>query len=275
MLYQLIRSILKLERLDTYPSKWAFIGEFLGIFISVIIYYFTAKAFAPNLNSNMNFYKMDYFSFVLIGELSLALPIYLMTNPAIRLRYFVNQRVLTTLLSYPISLLKIIILWVKSGAIAELTRVALHIFIALFFFDLSISLKGFLFSIAILIFTLPTFLGLGLIAASISMILGRGSNVINYLSTVSLFFAGAYFPVEVFPTFIQRFASTLSPFNSTLYLIRNSYLNDFNIFNTSHLSIIASLLIWNFLALTIGITLIRFAETSLIKKGTPLLFTRT
>lgn len=265
----LIRKILQLERLNLYPKYWAYLGELFGILMTLVIYHFTAKAFAPNLENRLQFYGMDYFSFVLIGELGMSIPAYLFSNPAIRLKELSSNGALTALMTYPWSLRQILFHWVSAGALVEIARIFTNILLAFLIFDFVLPIHGYLYSAFFILYSAVAFIGLGFLGAAIGLFLGRGGGVLNYISTLSLFLAGAYFPIEVFPSYVKDIGTYISPFNPLMLLIRQS----FSAVSFDIPSILA-LTFWNILGLALGVISLQLAETQMRRKGNPLLFTR-
>ena len=263
--YKVLRAVLHLEKLNNYPSWVALIGELLGIILSVTIYYYTAMAFSPIMKGDLNFYGTDYFSYVLIGEMGLMIPAYLFANPSSRLKNFISEKKLSSLLSYPIDLHELLTYWINAGILLEVLRVLLHFLIAILFFKLNLDIKGFILMFLIIVISYPIFLGLGLIGAAIIMFFGRGDSILNYITTISLFLAGAYFPTEVFPPIIQKIGHYISPFNSVLIAMRKAFNNEL------FLNDFYPLIIWILIAYPIGIYLLKYAQNKFFERGSEII----
>ena len=64
---------------DYYLSPVSYLIEFFSIFIGVAVYWYTAQAFKPNASVFLP--NQDFFSYVLIGELSLMIPMGMLIGP--------------------------------------------------------------------------------------------------------------------------------------------------------------------------------------------------
>ena len=173
-------------------------------------------AFAGSVNEFLTLYKTSYFSYIVLGEILLSLPLYYIDAPLRQVKYCMHTGVFQTFMSLPISKLRACFLMSHFGILRVLLRVVLTFIIASLFFGLKIPTAAF-FSILIYIVTiLPFCFGLGLIILTIFLITGRGQAALGYISTMIAFFSGALFPISVLPQWLTNYV--LPYFPITRYL---------------------------------------------------------
>lgn len=220
MLIRLLLIIFKVDFESFYTKKVAFIFHFLSTFISLLIYYYTSKAFSSNIGGPLAHYKMDYFSYILYGELSLMTLGGLISFSVQRLKILQIKGVLEQIDFTKTSLLKFICQTSIMSLPRELFIFMTYLIVAIFFFNFQISPISILGILILQLIILPAFLGIIILAIGALIRFGRGTALVGYLVTFSSFFAGAYFPIEVFPNVIQKYSLFLSPFNTLLITIR-------------------------------------------------------
>ncbi len=201
-----------MEIKDNYPSFWSVLGMAVGVFVSLYVYWFTSKAFSPVIGSLVDSPSLDYFTFVLTGELILMLPLLIIEAPVQVIKQSVSQGSLETLLLLPGSHQRPLLMWVISRLPSEIFRLIFTLGLAAILFPLNFSFWHFLQAMFIAIISLPLFLGFGLFAASIYVIFGRGERALLLFSNLASIFSGLYFPVNVLPNGLQTIIRGLSPF---------------------------------------------------------------
>lgn len=217
---QLFRiSVLK-EYRNKYPSKWTWLGQIISEMALLFVYWYTAKAFVPNLEVFKT--PTNYFSFIVIGEMTLFLPALFMTAFARILRAEVQQGTLEPSFFTKSSLS---ISWLAQAfaiAFVESFRLIFVLLLALFFFEFKmLSASSFLKITLLQLLAMPVFAGIGLITASIVMAFGRGERLLPMLTTAMTVLAGAYFPTQVLPGALAQVLGILSPMNILLDASRN------------------------------------------------------
>lgn len=266
-----LQKLIRLELKNTYPKLSIGLIELTGLLFSLSLYYFTSQAFVPKQSAELNFYGMNYFSFVIIGELSLSLPCFFLSHPALKLNELVVTQILFNLWSYPKQLWKILSNFTLASSSLEFFRILVNFVLALVLFDLSLEIYQIFIILTLVLLCTPIFIGLGLISSALSIYLKKRGGVTAQLMTLSLFLAGAYFPLGVLPVFVKDLCLWLSPFNPLMQLIRETVSGQYS---DDLVLIMSSLTVWFILAPTVGIVLMNFAERHLKRTGDPLLFTR-
>lgn len=216
-------SILK-ECRNKYPTKFSWLGQFVSELIMLTIYWYTAKAFLPNLQFLNG--SVDYFSFIVIGESVLFIPSILMTAFVRIFRAEVHQGTFEpTLLSIG-SLPKSWLIQALALVFVESFRLVIVFLLAIALFNLSLSTFAIISSAILLqILAFPFFAGLGLLGASLMIVFGRGDRILALLTTGMTVLAGAYFPANVLPQNLQGVLNKISPMtillDSTRQLIQD------------------------------------------------------
>jgi ABC-2 type transport system permease protein len=217
-LLNLFGMILFREFRHNYPGAWSIAAQIVKLLLMLVGYWFTAKAFAPSFVQFRG--AEDYFSFVVIGECVLAIPVAVMAGIAASLKNLSGEGTLDSVLVLPHSHQKTLFLFGLAPALVELCWTSLYLVAAVLIFGLSVPLEGLLSVIFLQIVSLPVFVGLGFLSASILLWLGRGEGVIDAFLRAAVVFAGVFFPVSVMPDFLSRTLLVLSPFNMLLNFSR-------------------------------------------------------
>lgn len=242
-------SILK-EYRNKYPTPFSWLGQIISELIMLTIYWYTAKAFLPNLQ----FLKggVDYFSYIVIGESVLFIPSLLMTVFVRIFRSEVHQGTFEPTLLSAASLPKSWLIQALALVIVEGFRLVIVFLLAIGLFNLSISSFSIISSAILLqILAFPFFAGFGLFGASLMIVFGRGDRILALLTTGMTVLAGAYFPANVLPLRLHGLLHQISPMtkllDSTRQLIQGEASSDLLI--QSGLFLILSSLILSILGL--------------------------
>ncbi len=203
--------------------KLSFILSFFSIFTSVTTFYFIARVFDKGSNPYLDSYGGQYFPFVLIGiAFSDFLFMGLKTfSSAIR-----NEQLTGTLgaiLITPTKLSNILVgtsIWDFGFASF---RVFVYLLLGVGIFGVSINLSGLAAALVILLLTVVSFSGLGIIAGSFIMVFKKGDPVTWAFSGISALLGGVYYPVAVLPDYLQKL-SRLLPITYSLRAMRMALL---------------------------------------------------
>lgn len=204
--------------------RFAFFLRFLGIFFSVATFFFIAKLFGSSVSSHLEAYNGDYFAFVLIG---IAFSGFLSTGLstfATSIRSAQAEGTLEAMLVTPTRLATIVLsssLW--SFFFTSLT-VLVYLAFGVLVFGAQVTATGILPALLVLLLTIVTFSGLGIVSASFIMVLKRGDPVSWIFGSVSSLMGGTYFPVTVLPAWLQKF-SYLFPIFYSLRAMRLALLS--------------------------------------------------
>lgn len=244
MLVKLIIKLFKINIKNNFYSPYIVLVEIFSILISLTIYWYTSKAFNLKLTDSISKYGHDYFHYLLLGEIFLSIPLTLLSGFIKKTKMLIIEGTFETFISMPVNLLKPLILLNLSDLLIEIFQIFLTLVLAYLLFGFEIPFINILQAISIIIFTLPIFVAIGIVATSVLLIFGRGDNFIGYISTLAAFGSGAFFPIDVFPEIFQKLVTTLSPYTIFLQLIRNISNHGFSNIGWNSLQV---LILWNLL----------------------------
>lgn len=215
-----IYGLVKLDLRDTYPNSFMLVSEVLATFLTLMIYHYTSQAFVPKVSSSLLKLGGDYFSYLVIGDLFLKLPQTLFYNTTRKFRQALMNGAFENMYLFGRTPAQICRTFSLMGIPREIMGAALTLIVAILFFDLQISWRGFSIALGLQVLGLGAFLGLGMYGCSLILFLGKGEGMIQYLSTLGMILAGIYFPIDVLPEFFANNALYLSPFGTLLISTR-------------------------------------------------------
>lgn len=261
MLSSVIAHFFKLLFKEYYRGKLVILIELISITTSLIIYFYTSKAFANSFENQLNIMGMDYFSFMVIGDLILTLPFYLFEGSIHAIKRAKIEGTFLTLQLLHQSYIKTLFIFIFVGSLPSLFRSLIILALYLFMSPEHFYLTNF---ILISLTSLILFMPFALISLSLFLFTGRGAFIFGQISTLIAIFSGSYFPVTILPAWIANLSSNFNPF--TLFLNHGRSLiwnNELHPKTPEGLSIIIMCL---FLYLP-GILLIRYAIKQRYKNG--------
>ena len=255
------------KELIYYYFKWAILSHLLNELIILTVFWYTAKAFVPNLEVFKN-NASDYFTFIVIGETALRIPSFLISVFTRNLKNWVIEGALETYLLYPGRQTVPFILSGIASALFELIKIIIIITMAKTIFTLHLPVYALLWALIFQLCCLPLFIGLGLISTTIFLYLGRGDGIIMKLTSLATILAGAYFPTSVMPEHLEKIVNWLSPFN----LLLNTTRQIITLETTSLLSQALSMALTGIFFLLVGYWLFNHGLTYYKKKSKPFTF---
>jgi ABC-type multidrug transport system permease subunit len=207
---------------DNFPGVPGAVADLFSTVVLLSIYWFTAKAFGDSLATPLFGIDGTYFEFILIGELTLALPQILCLQVARSLKAALIEGYLDQILISPRGSMAALSILALGALPYEALKVFLTAALAISFFQFQITIEEFLFFWALQVCFFPVFLGLGLIAAAIFLRLGRGIALLGQATVALEVLAGAYFPIAVLPERAQWISQSFSPFTFLLESCRQA-----------------------------------------------------
>lgn len=209
---------------ENYPGILPWVGEIFAIFVSLLIYKFTAASFSPNFQ--LPGIHNDYFEFILIGELALAIPMTLIDGMVKFIRRLSSGAALEeTLLQSDFGLQTLLL-----GGVSEVPRTMFHMLstmiLAFCFFNFKTTLLGVLSFVLVQIFFIPVFTGLGMVLVSFYCFFGRGLKVISSIALGMSILSGAYFPTSVFSEKMDYFIHDKLPYVALVSASRAAFFSE-------------------------------------------------
>ncbi len=228
MFFKKMFAFIKRDFLTAKSYKLMFILNWGGIVTTTLTFYFISRLFGTVLNPYMAKYGAEYFPFVIIG---IAFSTYLYTaissfSSNVRIEQMTGT--LEMLLLTPTRVRELIIGMSLWDFIFASSRVLGYLLIGVLFLGLDISKINILAAMVVLIFTVISFSGLGIIAAAIIMLLKKGAPITWFVSAFFSLFGGTYFPVEVLPDFLRPISYAL-PITYSLRSFRYAILKGYSL----------------------------------------------
>ena len=203
---------------------FALFNAFFQIFAGLLPFFFIAKVMQGSAaNSPLARYGGDYFRFVLLGIASSRFVSAALGGFKQIIVFERRHGTLEAILTTPTSLMGMTLgrtLWNLTSVTAQ---AALYLLVGSFFFHADLSQANWAASLPVIVLTVGTFLGLGMILAGFFLIWRESGPLEFLLGGGSRFLGGVYFPVGIFPGWLQRLAQYL-PFTHSLEAIRKSLL---------------------------------------------------
>jgi ABC-2 type transport system permease protein len=204
--------------------KLRFLMQFVGIFFSTALTFFVSELIGSSISNKLADYGGDYFSFVIVG---IALTDYL----SVSLEQFSNEirsaqleGTLETLLVTPTSVYTVLFSSSLYNFFLTSLRVLVYILLGLLLFGLKLHLTSILALVVLMILTIGSFAGIGLISAAFILVLKQGSPLPLLVTTASGLLGGVFYPVDILPAWLVP-VSQLLPITHALEAMRQILLN--------------------------------------------------
>jgi ABC-2 type transport system permease protein len=206
-----------------------FLLRLFGIFFSVASFYFLSRLFGGAMVPQLEQYGGDYFSFVLIG---LAFTGYLglsLSNFSSSIREGQMTGTLEIMLLSP-TRLSIILLSSSLWSYVQTTvNVLLYLIIGALVFGFNISHANFLSAVVILVLSIVSFSGFGILSAAVVLVVKQGDPISWVFGGLSTLLAGVYFPITVLPGWLGA-VSRIIPLTYALDAMRLAMLQGYSLY---------------------------------------------
>jgi ABC-2 type transport system permease protein len=207
--------------------RFAFLAGIGGILFRTFIFYFLAQFIGDSAAPYLADYNGDYFAFVLIG---LALGGYFglgLNGFARALREAQTTGTLEALLMTPVPV-SLVIVGSAAWSYAYMTfRVMIYLLTGILLLGVSFQGANVLGALLILLLGIIAFASIGILAASLIMVIKRGDPVTALLGNLANLVGGVYYPIEVMPGWLQAVAKLL-PISYALHGMRLALLTGAN-----------------------------------------------
>jgi ABC-2 type transport system permease protein len=218
-------AFLKKDVQDAASYKFAFFLNFIGIFFSVVSFFFISKLVPGTAVQD---YGGDYFSFVLIGiALSNFLGLGLNGYAAI-IKRMQTTGTIETVLSSRARLGTILF----GSSIWSYFMTIFNVFVYFLFGILLFNMKinaNIPAAFLVLILSSVCFSSIGIIAAAIILLLKRANPISMIFGAVSSLLAGTLYPISIMPEWLQKIAM-LFPLTHALRAMRHAVIQNYSLF---------------------------------------------
>ncbi len=218
----LLWAFLRRDYLTQISYRTAFLLSFVSIFFRAFTFFFISEFVGDIADPTLAQYGVDYFSFVIIG---LAFNLYFglgLNAFAGALREAQTTGTLEAMMMTPTPVSALIV----GSAVWSYTFTTFRVFIYLglgLLLGLDLSRANIPLALFGLLISIIAFASIGIIAASIIMVIKRGDPVTVIIASVSSLVGGVYYPIEVLPEWLQTI-SYLVPITYALRVMRYSLL---------------------------------------------------
>jgi ABC-2 type transport system permease protein len=213
-------AFIKRDFLSMVSYRMAFLMQVVGMFLSLLAFYFMTKMIDPNAEGLDGIRPFDWF---LIG---LAFQFYFSTALYSFSAKIRNEQVLGTLEAMLVSPTPTSIV-IFSSAAWDFTygafRVLLYLVFAVFVFGVKLYTNSLLALSLGVVLTLLSSAGLGILSASFILYFKRGDPINFMLSGATTFLGTVFFPVEQLPEWVRP-ASNYLPITWSLRVVRGALL---------------------------------------------------
>ena len=215
-------AFLKRDWIENTSYASAFLMDFAGIAAQLATFYFISKMI-ENGSGSFADYRSSYFAFVLIGiafSSYQAASLHSFTGALMR---EMEGGTLEAILATPTSPAAVMIAGSLWSFLFTSVRVAIYLFFG-FLFGIDFSRANFFAAGILMILTITSLSGIGILSAGIALLLKKGDPVVFLMNGMSKLFAGVYFPLSILPSWAQSF-SQLIPLTHSLEGMRKALLN--------------------------------------------------
>ncbi len=205
--------------------RFSFILSIGGVLLRAFVFFFLSELIGESIAPLLETYGGDYFSFVIIG---IALGGYFgigLTGFASALRQAQTTGTLEAMMMTPTPV-PLIIIGSASWSYAFTTfRVLVYLLVGSLLLGLNLQGANYLAAFITLLLSIIAFASIGILAASMIMIVKRGDPITALFGSFSHLAGGVFYPVEVLPNWLQTI-SNLLPITYGLRAMRLALLAD-------------------------------------------------
>jgi ABC-2 type transport system permease protein len=204
--------------------RFAFLVSIGGVLLRALVFYFLSAFIDTVADPTLGLYEGDYFSFVIIG---IALGGYFstgLTGFASALRQAQTTGTLEAMLMTPVPVPWIVIGSAVWSYAYTTFRVLVYLLIGVLLLGLDLSQANFPAALLILLLSIIAFASIGIITASLIMVIKRGEPITGLLANLANLVGGVFYPVAILPGWLQLIAGLL-PITYAMQAMRAALLN--------------------------------------------------
>lgn len=205
-MFREIWAFLKKDFLVESSYKLPFLFNIFGVLVSILSYFYIDKLFGQKMVGHLAEFGVNYFSYVL---LSMAFFSYIgvgLGSFSSRIQSEQIQGTLEAILLTPAKLTAILSSMALWNIIFATLNMAIYIALGIFLFKINFTHLNILSTLGVLILTVTSFSGLGILSASFIMVFKRGNPVGWVIGSLQGLLGGVYFPITVLPEWLQLLA---------------------------------------------------------------------
>jgi ABC-2 type transport system permease protein len=194
-----------------------------GLFFNVLVFYYLSEFIGTAANPSLDEINSNYFSFVLIGVAFAGYFGVGLTSFSRALRLAQTTGTLEAMMMTPTSIPVIIVGSAAWSYVFTTFRVFVYLFLGIVFFGVSFAGANYAAAAAGLLLSIISFASIGIISASIIMVIKRGDAITTLIASLANLVGGVFYPVSILPLGLQLVAKLL-PLTYALRVMRESLL---------------------------------------------------
>jgi ABC-2 type transport system permease protein len=222
-------SFLKRDISVSISYRLSFLLQFGGIFFSVATFFFLSQLFSDRLVSQLEAYGGDYFSFVLVGIAFTGYMGLSLSSFAGSIREGQMTGTLEIMLLSPTRLSVILLSSSLWPYLLTTINVLVYFLVGIFVFGVRLSQANYLTAIIVLLLSIASFSGIGVLSAAFILWTKRGDPISWIFGSLSSLLAGVYYPITVLPDWLQP-VSKFVPMTYALDAMRLAMLKGYSLF---------------------------------------------
>jgi len=183
-----------------------FVGDWIGLALQAFMFYFVGLIVDPAKLPSFGGSPTSYMEFVAVGIAISAFLTLALGRVAVGMQQEQFAGTLESLLMTPTSPATVQLGSVVYDLIYIPIRTAIFLVIIAFAFGLDFHASGLLPALVVLLVFIPFVWGLGVASAGATLTFRRGSGIVGLASTVLVLFSGAFYPLDVLPSWVATIA---------------------------------------------------------------------
>jgi ABC-2 type transport system permease protein len=219
-------SQLRKDFLVDFSYKITFFGQFFGIILTAISFFFISETFFGFKSEHLELFNYDYFMFAVIGIAILDIVITIMRSLTTLLRESQTFGYVEVLFISNINPLYLFICSAIYPFLKGIIKFVLYVALLKLFGDHSFSFVSILLSFLLFLVMIIPFLGISFLALSFVLYFKQADPINFFIQTLVSIFSGIIYPVSVLPPFMQNISDfiplTLQLNSARSILINNS-----------------------------------------------------
>lgn len=234
----------------------SFLVSLLGNLLVLAVFFFIGKTIGLENIPALQSYGGNFFAFLLIGIALTDCVGVSLTAFAQQIREGQMTGTLEITLLSPVSLPIILIYSSLWGYFFSAVRLLLYLVAGVIVYGVDLSKANVPAGMVIFLLTVLAFMGVGILWASIVLLVKRGDSIMMVFSYLVILTSGVLFPASVLPGWLSKL-SVLSPLTHALSGMRSALLQGAGL--SSLLPVVGILLLFSGVFLTLGITSFQYA----------------
>jgi ABC-2 type transport system permease protein len=253
------------DLLVMWSYRLALFGDWFNLIVQVVIFYFVGKLISPSSLPRFDGTQPTYVEFVVTGIVPTAFLVIGISRVVAVIRQEQYMGTLEPLLIAPIAPATLQLGSVLYDLLYVPIRSTAFLALAAAFFDIRIRAAGLGPAAAVLIVFIPFVWGLGMMSSAGVLTFKRGAGAVTFAGTVLTIASGTYFPLNVFPSWVQTLAG-YNPVAKVLEATRSALIGDAGW--SEALGAIMIVLPSSLVVLTVGLIAFDLALTRERRRGT-------